>query len=44
MVSRRGGLWRGFRGPDGARVRVVDTGVVWGRHNGWLLGVVVVVG
>ena len=43
MVSGRGRWWwRGFGGPDGAGVRVVDARVVWGGHNGVLLGVVVV--
>ena len=43
MVSRGGRWWwRGFGGPDGAGVRVVDAGVVWGGHVGVLLGVVVV--
>ena len=43
MVSRGGRWWwRGFGGPDGAGVRVVDAGVVWGGHGGVLLGVVVV--
>ena len=30
-------------GPNSAGVRVVNTGVVWGGHDGCLLGVVVVV-
>ena len=43
MVSRGGRWWwRGFGGPDGTGVRVVDAGVVWGRHDSVLLGVVVV--
>ena len=43
LVSRGGRWWwRGFQGPDGAGVRVVDAGVVWGGHDGVLLGVVVV--
>ena len=43
MVSRGGRWWwRGFRGPDGAGVRVVDAGVVWCGHDSVLLGVVVV--
>ena len=43
MVSRGGRWWwRGFGGPDGAGVRVVDAGVVWGGHDHVLLGVVVV--
>ena len=36
--------WRRFRGPDGAGVRVVDAGVVWGGHVSVLLGVVIVLG
>ena len=45
MVSRGGRWWwRGFGGPDGAGVRVVDAGVVWGGHDGCLLGVVIVLG
>ena len=45
MVSGRGRWWRrGFRGPDGAGVRVVNTGVVWGGHDGVLLGIVIVLG
>ena len=45
MVSRGGRWWwRGFGGPDGAGVRVVDAGVVWGGHDGVLLRVVVVMG
>ena len=45
MVSRGGRWWwRGFRGPDGAGVRVVDAGVVWGGHDGVLLGIVIVLG
>ena len=45
MVSRGGRWWwRGFGGPDGAGVRVVDAGVVWGRHDSVLLGVVIVLG
>ena len=43
MVSRGDRWWwRGFGGPNGAGVRVVDAGVVWGGHDGVLLGVVVV--
>ena len=43
MVSRGGRWWwRGFGGPDGAGVRVVDAGVVWCGHDCVLLGVVVV--
>ena len=39
MVSRGGRWrWRGFGGPDGARVRVVDAGVVWGRHDSVFTG------
>ena len=45
MVLRGGGWWRGFRGPDGTRVRMVDAGVVWGGHDiVILLGVVIVLG
>ena len=45
MVSGGGRWWwGGFRGPDGAGVRVIDTGVVWGRHDSVLLGVVIVLG
>ena len=45
MVSRGGRWWwRGFGGPDGAGVRVVDAGVVWGGHDCALLGVVIVLG
>ena len=45
MVSGGGRWWwRGFRGPDGAGVRVVKAGVVWGGHDGVLLRVVVVLG
>ena len=44
MVPRGGRWWRWFRGPDGTGVRVVDAGVVWGGHDGVLLGVVVVLG
>ena len=45
MVSRGSRQWwRGFRGPDGAGVRVVDAGVVWGGHGSVLLGVVIVLG
>ena len=43
MVSRGGRWWwRGFRGPDGAGVRVVDAGVVWCGHDSVLLGIDVV--
>ena len=45
LISRGGRWWRRrFGGPDGARVGMVDAGVVWGGHGGGLLGVVVVVG
>ena len=45
MVSGGGRRWwRGFGGPDGAGVRVVNAGVVWGGHDGVLLRVVVVLG
>ena len=45
MVSGGGRWWwRGFRGPDCAGVRVVDAGVVWSRHDGVLLGIVIVLG
>ena len=45
MVSGGGRWWwRRFRGPDGAGVRGVDAGVVWGRHDSVLLGVVIVLG
>ena len=45
MVSRGGRWWwRGFRGPDGTGVRVIDAGVVWGGHDSVLLGVVIVLG
>ena len=45
MVSGGGGWWwRGFRGPDGTGVVVVDAGVVWGGHGDVLLGIVIVLG
>ena len=45
MVSGGGRWWwRGFGGPDGTGVRVVDAGVVWGGHDDVLLGIVIVLG
>ena len=34
MISRGSGWWRRFRSIDGTGVRVVDTRVVWGGHDG----------
>ena len=36
MISREGRWWRRFRGVDGTGVRVVDSRVVWGGHDGFI--------